>query len=355
MSDSPFWNEEWMKNQQKYWEDWAEMSRQAMGLEKPAHSPIESALEHWWQGISPGTTDFNRDFMEKTMEQGKRFFRLAENYYRNAAQSEDWLEAANRTMEELRQIFAGGLENLFKNAESDGDDALHRMMAFWEMPIDNWQRMVSSLSLMPGDVLRNMPHSDGVGQIFSAPGLGYLREEEGQYKQLIKRTVDYQRALADYIGFFSNLGLLAVERLRRKVEGLAGEERQVDSARVLFDLWVDSSEEVYGEQVMTPEYAKIHGGLVNALMALKQQLSQMVDESLGGFNMPTRRELRTLQDRLQESRRELKALRSEITWMKEQMPELGKAATVKKQRVITKKSAQKRVSGGKSRFAHNNK
>jgi polyhydroxyalkanoate synthase subunit PhaE len=44
-------------------------------------------------------------------------------------------------------------------------------------------------------------------------------------------------------------------------------------------------------------------------MALKQRMSVMVDESLGALNMPTRSELRTLQDRLQETRRENKRLR----------------------------------------------
>jgi len=82
---------------------------------------------------------------------------------------------------------------------------------------------------------------------------------------------------------------------------------------------------------MTPEYAKIHGRLVNALMAVKQKLSHLVDESLGGLNMPTRRELRTLQDRLQESRREYKALRVEVELLREQMLELRKPAVVKAQ------------------------
>jgi class III poly(R)-hydroxyalkanoic acid synthase PhaE subunit len=344
MSDSPFWNEEWMKTQQAYWEKWTEMNRQAMGIEKPAKSPLESALEHWWQGIAPGTTDVNRDFMDKMMEQGKSFFRLAENYYRNAGQSESWMDAANRTLSDMQQMFSGGMENFFSGTEGAGDDTLHRMMAFWEMPIDNWQRMVSSLSLMPGDLLRNVPHSDGIDRFLSAPGLGYMREEEGQYKKLMQRLVEYQRALGDYMRFFSNLGLLSVERLREKLRELVDEDKQIESARGLYDLWVSSSEEVYGEQVMTPEYAKIHGRLVNALMALKQKLSQLVDESLGGFNMPTRRELRTLQGRLQESRRESKALRAEIELLKEQMTELCKPTANRTTAAPAKKRTKKRTS-----------
>lgn len=352
MSDSTFWNEDWMKTQQKYWENWTDMSRKAMGLEKPAKSPLESAMEHWWQGVAPGTTDFNRDFMNKMMDQSSSFFRMAESYYQNAGESQNWLDAANRTINDLQQMFSGNLENIFSGTENVGDDALHKMMAFWEMPFDNWQRMVSSLSLVPGDLLRNMPHSDGMERFLSAPGLGYMREEEGQYKQLMQRVVTYQRSLTEYMRFFSNLGLLSANRLREKVQELMEEGKQIDSARGLYDLWVSSSEEVYGEQVMTPEYAKIHGRLVNALMAVKQKLSHLVDESLGGLNMPTRRELRTLQDRLQESRREYKALKAEMELLKGQMMELRKPVPEKGKSsqapAAAKKPAKKKVSKKKA-------
>jgi class III poly(R)-hydroxyalkanoic acid synthase PhaE subunit len=244
------------------------------------------------------------------------------------------------------------MENVFSGAENVGDDAMHKMMAFWEMPMDNWQRMVSSLSLMPGDMLRNMPHNDGIERFLSAPGLGYMREEEGQYKQLMRRSVEYQRALTEYMRFFSNLGLLSANRLRDKVQELVDDGKQIDSARGLYDLWVSSSEEVYGEQVMTPEYAKIHGRLVNALMALKQRLSHMVDETLGGLNMPTRRELRTLQDRLQESRREYKALQAEVELLKEQMMDLRKPAPAKAEKAeagpAVKKAVKKKASKKKA-------
>jgi class III poly(R)-hydroxyalkanoic acid synthase PhaE subunit len=342
MNDSPFWNEEWLQAQQKYWERWTEMSRQAMGLEKPAASPLESAMDHWWQGVAPATNDFNRDFMQKMMEQTKSFFRLAENFYQHADEGNDWADVANRTVADLQKMFSGGMENLFEGAESSGDDALHKMMAFWELPLDNWQRMVSSLSLMPGDLLRNMPHNDGIERFLSAPGLGYLREEEGQYKKLLQRSLEYQRALGEYLRFFSNLGLLAADRLRDKVQALIDEGGRIDSARGLYDLWVASSEEVYGEQVMTPEYAKIHGRLVNALMALKQKLSLLVDETLGGFNMPTRRELRTLQDRLQESRRAYKALQAQVEQLQEQMQTAQPPVSAKKQ-------ADSKAAGAKQR------
>ena len=81
-------------------------------------------------------------------------------------------------------------------------------------------------------------------------------------------------------------------------------------------------------------------------MALKQRMSVIVDEALGTMNMPTRSELRTLQDRLQETRRETKALRHELAMLKKQMaadtgtstPAAQSAAAPKKKAAVRKKS-----------------
>lgn len=323
MSKSDFWNKDWMETQQKYWKDWSEMSTKAMGGQAPAANPWESAMDHWWQALAPTAPDMSKGFVEKMMEQGKMFFRMAEEFTGNMSQDGaakgDWNTALEKTFGDMRQAFSGSTE--------EGDDAMHKMMAFWEMPFDNWQRMVSSLSLTPGDALRNMPHDqvkESLHRFLSAPGLGYSREEQGQYQDLIRRNMDYQRAQQEYVEFFNGLGTKSVERMREKMGHLSGGET-VDSARGLYELWVSACEEVYGEQVRTAEYAATHGKLVNTLMALKQRMSIMVDETLGALNMPTRSEVRTLQDRLQEGRREHRALWREIEALKEQVA-AGQAA-----------------------------
>jgi class III poly(R)-hydroxyalkanoic acid synthase PhaE subunit len=182
--------------------------------------------------------------------------------------------------------------------------------------------MMSSLSPVPGDLLRNMPHDqvkDNLNRFLSAPGLGYAREEQSQYQDLARRTIGYQKTLQDYLGFFSNIGIKSTERMRETLEALQAEGKTIDSARTLYDTWVGCCESVYADEVQTPEYARIHGELVNAQMALKHRMSVMVDETLGALNMPTRSELRTLQDRLQETRREQKALRRELETLKKRM------------------------------------
>jgi DNA-binding transcriptional regulator YbjK len=107
--------------------------------------------------------------------------------------------------------------------------------------------------------------------------------------------------------------------MRGYLQGVVDSGKSIDSARAIYDNWVQCCEQVYAEEVSTPEYARIHGHLINAQMALKKRMSAMVDEYLGALNMPSRSELRTLQDRLQEARRENKHLRTEFNALKRQV------------------------------------
>jgi class III poly(R)-hydroxyalkanoic acid synthase PhaE subunit len=317
-------SEDWLQLQRNYWEQWTDLSRKALGMDQPKPAAWEGALDHWWQAMAPAAPDMAREFMEKLIEQGKMFFRMADTFTRelpgNGSSAEAW-DAVTKIVTDMQKTFAG--------MNGQGEEALHKMLAFWELPYDNWQRMMSSLSPLPGDLLRNMPREqvkESIKRLLSAPGLGYTREEQSHYQDLMRRTLAYQQALQDYFGFFSHLGVKSAERMRRTLETIGTKDIKIDSARALYDSWVSCCEEVYAEEVRTPEYARIHGHLVNAQMALKRRMSIMVDEALGAMNMPTRSELRTLQERLQETRRESKMLHREIELLKREVHALTHGA-----------------------------
>lgn len=311
-------SDDWLEIQRKYWDSWTDMSRKAMGIAGgDATKPWEAALDHWWQALSPAAPDAAKEFIERMMEQGKVFFRLAETFVPGGGSGVDGWSSLTKALEDLQGRFMGGM--------NDNGDALHRMMAFWELPYDNWQRTMSSMSPIPGDLLRNMPHDPVRGhveRVLSAPGLGYTREEQSQYQDLMRRTIDYQRALQDYMGFYSKLGVKSVDRMRSYLQGVIEGGKSIDSVRSLYDNWVRCCEDVYAEEVISPEYAKIHGHLINAQMALKRRMAVIVDESLGALNMPTRSELRTLQDRLQETRRENQRQQRSINALQRQLAAL---------------------------------
>ena len=325
MSNQNLFNDNWLKLQQQYWEGLTEMGRKVTGSDMPKTNPWEAAMDQWWRALSPATSDPAKTFMDHLIGQGKTYFATVERFTRDlpgfggtgSAAGNGW-DMLSNTFDQMQKAFSGGV--------AGQDESFGKMLGFWEMPLDNWQRMVSSLSpMMPGDLLRNMPHTqvkENFDRMLSAPGLGYNREEQAQYQELVRCGMEYQRSFQEYIGFFNQLGMKSVDRMRSLVQTRSESGEPIDSARTLYDSWVHCCEEVYAEEVSTPEYARIHGQLVNAQMALKKRMSVMVDETLGAMNMPTRSELRTLQNRVQETRRENKHLRHELEAIKRRIANL---------------------------------
>ena len=356
MNDKTMFDTDWVELQQRYWDGLTDMGRKAMGMEGKgdATAPWQAAMDNWWKVMSPGAGDAQSKFMTQMIDQGQKFFGMTEQFTKglgDAKAGDDAWSAMNKTLDDMQKAFSFGL---------DGEtDALHKMFAFWELPYDNWQRMISSLSPVPGDFLRNMPHDTAhVDKMLSAPGLGYTREEQGQYQELARANLIYQKALREYLQFYNQLGTKSVSRMREYLQGVTEKGETIDSARTLYDNWIDCCEQVYAEEVITPEYARINGNLINAQMDLKRRMSVMVDEYLGAMNMPTRSELRTLQIRMQETRRENKAMRSELNALKKQvaallgdeapraapsLPATAAAAAPRKKVVARKKAVTKKA------------
>jgi len=345
MTSSASWTNEWMEMQQKYWQNWADASQRLFGQETTPATAWGNGMDHWWKALAPAAgSDMARDFMDKMVEQGRFFFQMAEEFagkLAGAGAKADWSGALDNV--------TGSLKDAFSRLGA-GDSSVHKMFAFWELPFDNWQRMASSLSPVPGDVLRNMP-TEGMrsklDRVLGTPGLGYTREEQGQYQELTRAVLEYQETLAEYLGFFSKMGVGSVERLQWQIKEAEQKKKPIGSARDLYDLWVHCCEAEYADRVMTDEYTELHGRLVNALMRVKQRMSVIVDEYLGAMNMPTRRELRTLQDRVQEARRETKRLRSELDALKKQLG--GKAAAPAAAPAPVKAAAPRKKAAAKSR------
>lgn len=353
MSDTPFWNEDWMQLQQKYWEQWGEMSRKAMGMQPPK-SPWENAMENWWSAVAPATDKSTRAFMDKMMDQGRSFFQFNEELSRNAAKGKDWLDTANQALEKLQENFAAAAEQ----TSEAGKNSFSRMAGFWEGPMESWRNAAGPLP-MNNDLARTPKLFE---QLLGMPGLGFSREDEENYRELAQSWLDYQHALTRYNHFFADVGTAAMRCVKCDLDEIQQAGKKIDSGRDLYNTWVGACEKVYAEHTMTPEYSKVHGDLVNALMGFKKKWRELQDQRLGMLGMPTRREVQTLQTRLQESRRELRSLSCQVELLKEQVAALrspsggspsgteasaatAPAATVKKK--VTRKKATRKKAAAK--------
>jgi class III poly(R)-hydroxyalkanoic acid synthase PhaE subunit len=349
MSDSnPFSPDAWLDAQRRYWDSWMDLARQAGGAagagRKGADQPWGEALEQWWRAVSPaaGEAGVARDFYDRLLDLGRSYFTMAEDLSKSASPA----AGVDAWLEQMSAAFSGKAKA--------GGRAPRDFMAFFDLPLDTWQRTVSSFSPLPGDFLQGLQPDTSkdiharLDRFLSVPAVGYSRESQQQYQHLGRLVLDYQKAMHEYTAAMSRLGMRSVERMRAKLDEA---EQPVTSVRGLYNLWVDACEEEYAELTMSEEYAEIYGRMVNALMALKRQGAQMVDETLEGLNMPTRREVNTLHRRLQEMRRELRALRSALDEKTAAAPAAkpkAKRATAPKRTARARKTTTHGKKGGKN-------
>ncbi|UCE88825.1 MAG: class III poly(R)-hydroxyalkanoic acid synthase subunit PhaE [Pseudomonadota bacterium] len=323
MSDSvPPGADKWFEAQRKYWDAWLDLARQTATTASPdaapgkAENPWDQGLEQWWQSVSSAAPPQVQDIYDKLVNLGKAYFAmgqgvLGDGQVPSSQALTDWLEQLNNTF-----------SNMTMPLSPSAVPGMDQMMAFWDLPADTWQRTLSSMSPFPGDFLQAL-HPEGLSPLargmhehldrfLSVPAVGYTRESQEQYQNLYKLVFEYQRAMREFNLAFVKVGAQSVELFQKKLGERPEADGPVGSLRALYDIWVDACEEVYAAYVMSDEYTRCYGEMVNALMAVKRQGALLVDEVLEAWHMPTQREITTLHERLQETRREMRQMRSEI-------------------------------------------
>ena len=357
-TSNPFSPESWLDAQRKYWDAWMDMTRQASGAaaeDKAPDNPWAAGLDQWWQAVSPmtsGSAPLLQDFYEKLIGMGKSYFSMAERVAGQPGEDETTAgDAVSDWLDQMRAACNAWGESL--NAQQDPH--IRDFMSFWNMPMDTWQRTVSSFSPMPGDFMKAL-HPEGadamagdmrehLDRFLSMPGVGYSRESQEQYQQLGRMVLDYQKAMQDYAIALSKVGVKSTDRFQQKLHEATETGEPVTSLRDFYNLWVDACEEVYGEYSMSAEYSEMYGEMVNALMAVKHHGSLLVDEMLESMNMPTHREINTVLQRLHEMRRDHRALRDEVEQLRNERQRPAAPATPSKAATVKKRTTKKKAAG----------
>lgn len=309
--------------QRHYLETWAELAQKTLGETAPvaassdSSNPWTEALTQWRRGASSAVPPSGLDVYEKLFNAGKSYFALGEQFtaftqQENPSQALDqWLDQLSRTLGMMGQGFT-----------PPTGPALQDVTASWNIPFDAWQKTAASasplldqfLKMPAGDTPEQMAREayDRVAEVLSIPGLGIGREAQEQYQSLVKLALEYQQVLQEYRQAFAQVGTRTIERFRQHVDEITAKRGPIDSLRALYDILVDVCEAVYGEFIASDDYSLLYGRLNNALMAVKQQGDAIMERALEAMNIPTRRELDTVHERLRAVRRENRELRAEL-------------------------------------------
>jgi hypothetical protein len=173
----------------------------------------------------------------------------------------------------------------------------------------------------------------------SMPGLGYTREKQEDLAELYRLWSAFDVQNQKYNAAMATVGLEAVQKFQEYIISPPAGDPPLTSIKEVYAKWVDICEGIYARYAMTQEYTELYGDVVNALMRYRKKMLELSDDFLEQMNMPTRREMDSLHQRVHELKREVAAMKKAKPARAAAAPE-QKAAPVKKP--VSKKPSKKK-------------
>jgi len=312
------WADFWAAAQRKNWDRWLELSRQSFGSqtetasEKAPADPWSRLLDLWstfWIPLVPGQS---RETIGRLLNVNKAYFRMGEGLWKilaaNYGAAQDpasrW-ETLSRGVRQMHEQFGEQLRS--------AGDPWSGFATFWGMPLDNWRRVCSAFSIMPGDMEKAVrgfgsPYGpetlhQGMVGLLSMPTIGYTREWQEELQRWGLLWLDHYRALQEYVLSLSGMTAKAIDLFANELYERGKKGEALESLRALYNLWIDCSEQAYTDLSTSDEFTQAQTLLTNSVFAIKRQEQKMVEEVLSAFNMPTRRELDTSHRRVHQLQR----------------------------------------------------
>ena len=363
MSENENWTEQWFKAQRQFVDAWSDMTKTGAARGQASQADLWSqGFDLWRQALGGKAQPDAEMALRKCMDMGREYFAMAEQVSKSLAGGTNPVDAVNQWMEQLKQAL-----QQFSGMPGFDGAGVADFMSQWFSPTQSWQQMVSAMTPMnqaawqlPGmnTSVFNMGEAiDPLGKILSAPGIGYFREPQEKQQQGIQLALEYNEANMRFNQAFLRVALESIQGFQERLTRL-DVESMPKSMRELYDLWVEVSEAHYAEFAMSDEYQALYGDMVNRLMVMKKHYHDMTDDMLRALNLPNTREVDTMQQRLQQLRRENISLKKEIAEIRSMLkrpapaakparaaaPAKKKAATVKS--TAKKKSAVKKSTVG---------
>lgn len=188
------------------------------------------------------------------------------------------------------------------------------------------------------------------------PAFGLHREQLMQQQELVAAIQAALEANARYQELIQRANAQGLERLQARLAQRDAASPPIESLKALYDLWVDAAEEAYAEIALSDEFRAAYGAMVNAQMRVRQLQQRQTGQLCRELGLPTREEVSSLGERVQQLRRDLRkqqggndaaaeilALRREVTALRRELATLGgkKPAPAATPRPAAKRAAAK--------------
>lgn len=299
MNEQGDWLRQMAQWQQQYWGGLRDLGgRTAAGGPFGASAPWSDPMAAWQRGGAPNLASMDQsEVVERMLGYGRQYLELMQGLmtgrgFAGAGAGFDpqaWLGE----LRELQQRYGQGLNGMLGPTPAPP----------WFGDIDPAQveQMVRSFTAAPMRAAQQE-----VQGWLSLPAFGLNREHSERGQALLRAWLDYQVASQRY----NELMLRSLTRTFDRLESRLAERdepgRRIESARALYDLWIDAAEDAYQEIALSAEFREIYGELVNTQMRVRAGLNAEIERYFGQFGMPTRTEVDSLARQVHELKRQLR-------------------------------------------------
>lgn len=340
---------------QQYWSALTDAMRSAGGAPRQQQDPWRAAMDSWSQFAGGGVRNEAAEVVE-----------------RFSTQARQWLGTMQQVAGQFagRNASAGDIASAWRDALGGGNaftSLFDGLGGRGQSGFDQWYAQIAPLmTAFSGNALMGGLREESLGWL-RTPAFGLNREHQERWQALAEAQLELQQKNDAYSALMLEAGRDAFERFERKLAERSEPGRQLQSARALFDLWIDAAEEAYAEIALSSGFRRVYGELVNAQMRVRAGIQREVELFGGLFGMPGRTEVDAAHRKIAELERQLRRLRDAVPVQPMQAkpaPErpapagVGKvAATAKPQRVskpaAKAKSAAKKAVPAKKKAAVN--
>jgi len=208
----------------------------------------------------------------------------------------DWMQSAaagasapqGDWQQQLHQLFGGASQPFFQGPAAADSSA--------KAYVDQWQSWLDSL---------RKGATDGVGQS-PVTGFGFGHEQQAQQQALAAAINQHLEASQRYQALMQRSNAHAMEKMQARLAKLAAPGSQIESLKVLYDLWVDCAEEAYAEIALSDEFREAYGEMVNTQVRVRQLQQEQAEYVCRQLGIPTRSDISSLGERMHSLRREMR-------------------------------------------------
>ena len=144
------------------------------------------------------------------------------------------------------------------------------------------------------------------------PAFGYTREHQERMQSFARATAAFQQASQAFNAIVAEAGQEAFTRFESLLAKRGTEGKPVDTARGLFDLWIDAAEDAYADIALGERFQSAFGDYVNAQMRLRAAMQREVELACAQWGIPGRAEVDAAHRKVADLEREVRRLRDAV-------------------------------------------